>query len=265
VLGFSSKTRRGVIVLSNCRDSSIVTPIWRPIHDNRSPKSPSTITIDETFYDRYVGRYQTTQREICSVRRAGDRLLLQWLGLPGQRPRNPSYEVFPQSESLFSNEFWGVQAMFVSDSNNQGVKLILTSRGPYSGFKDPINLSRISTDVPEILAPFQPSSSIYDGFVGRYRKAFLFGFLHLGPTLSISNEKDDLGNHLIATVRGVPGYNFAEFFPMSESHFVVNPVTTGDDIQFTFVRDKKGETIGVDVSWNGKKLRGARISHKSTN
>jgi len=140
--------------------------------------------------------------------------------------------------------------------------LVLTSLGPYSGFKDPIKLTRISTDVPEVPAPVQLDSRIYDGYMGRYRKSFLFGLIHLGPSLSISHETDELGNHLIASVRGVPGYDTAEFFPMSETSFNVNPITTTDDIRLTFVRNKRGKTIRVNVYWNGTKLRGARISNK---
>src|SRR5206468_1444357 len=126
-------------------------------------------------------------------------------------------------------------------------KLVLTSLGPYSGFKDPIKLTRISTDVPEAPALVRLGSRIYDSYVGQYRKAFLFGLIHLGPTLSISHETDDLGNHLIASVRGVPDYDTAEFFPMSETSFNVNPITTSDDIRLTFVRNRKGKTTRVTV------------------
>ena len=151
--------------------------------------------------------------------------------------------------------------MFLPAADGQALKLVLTSLGPYSGFKDPIKLTRICTDVPETPAPVQLDSRIYDGYVGQYRKAFLFGLIHLGPTLSISHERDELGNHLIASVRGVPGYDTGEFFPISEASFNVNPITTEDDIQFTFVRNKKGKTTRVNVYWNGAKLRGARISN----
>jgi len=262
VLGFDPKIRRGVVVLSNCRNSVIVGPIWQPLRDGRSPKPPRTAQIDAALYDRCMGQYQAGQNEICAVRREGDRLLLQWLGHPGQRQRNLSYEVFPQSESVFCNEFWGVQAMFLPAADGQALKLVLTSLGPYSGFKDPIKLTKVSTDVPETPAPIQLDSRIYDSYVGQYRKAFIFGLIHLGPTLSVSHETDELGNHLIASVRGLPGYDTAEFFPMSETSFNVNPITTEDDIGLTFVRNRKSKTTRVNVYWNGTKLRGARISNK---
>jgi hypothetical protein len=152
--------------------------------------------------------------------------------------------------------------MFLPAADGRALKLVLTSTGPYSGFKDPIKLTRISTAVPETPEAVHLESRIYDGYVGQYRKSFIFGLLHLGPTLSISHEADELGNHLIASVRGVPGYDTAEFFPMSETSFNVNPITTSDDIRLTFVRNNKGKTTQVNVYWNGSKLRGARTSSR---
>ena len=43
--------------------------------------------------------------------------------------------------------------MFLPAADSQVLKLVLTSLGPYSGFKDPIKLTRISTDVPETPEP----------------------------------------------------------------------------------------------------------------
>src|SRR5205085_1835456 len=138
----------------------------------------------------------------------------------GQIRSNPSYEMFPQSESVFSNEFWGAQGTFSPGEAAHAQILVLTSLGPYSGFKDPIKLKKISADSPETPPPVQLGSKIYDDYVGQYRKALLFGLIHVGPTLSISHETDELGNHLIASVRGVPGYDTAEFFPISDASFI---------------------------------------------
>jgi CubicO group peptidase (beta-lactamase class C family) len=203
VLGFDPKIRRGVVVLSNCRNSRIVDDIWGPLRDERSPKPSHTVPMDAALYDRYVGQYQIDERQnICTVRREGERLMIRWIGRSGEP--YISEEVFPQSKSVFRNEFWGVQATFLPAADSQALNLVLTSLSPYSGFKDPIKLTRISTNVPEVPAPVRLDSRIYDGYGGRYRKAFLFGLVHLGPTLSITHETDELGNHLIASVRGVP-------------------------------------------------------------
>jgi hypothetical protein len=189
--------------------------------------------------------------------------LFQWLGHPGELRRNPSYEMFPQSESIFRNEFWGVQGTFSQVAGGQTPQLVLTGLGPYSGFKDPLKLSKISASVPETPAPVQLDSKTYDGYVGQYRKTLLFGLIHVGPTLSISHERDELGDHLIGLVRGVPGYDLAEFFPLNQTTFIVNPITTDDQIKFTFIQDGKGRTTGMNVVWNGRKLRGRRISERA--
>ena len=88
--------------------------------------------------------------------------------------------------------------------------------------------------------------------------------LHLqgSQTLDLWGLLYELGNHLIASVRGVPGYDTAEFFPVSETSLNVNPITSDDDIRLTFVPNKKGQTTRVAVYWNGRQLRGARISNQ---
>lgn len=258
VLAFDAKRQRGVVVLSNCKNSAMVDAIWPPVYIGQSPKPTNAVAIDPSLYDRYAGQYRSDQDGICTVRQEGERLMLQWIGQSSKR--FPSYEVFPQSESAFANEFWGVQAKFSSASNGQTAQLILTSLGPYSGFKDPIRLVRISTDLPKTPTLVHLDSRTYDDFAGRYRKSLLFGLIHLGPTLSISHETDELGNHLVASARGLPGYNVAEFFPDSETSFIVNPMSTADDIRLTFVRNKKGKPTRIVVTWNGSKHRGSRIS-----
>src|SRR5207247_10465484 len=103
--------------------------------------------------------------------------------------------------------------------------------------------------------------SAYDAYVGQYRKTFLFGLIRVGPTLSISHLTDEVGDHLIASVRGLPGYGGEEFFPLSETRFIVSP-TAADDVRFTFVRNKDRKSTSVNVYWNATKLSGARISNK---
>ena len=171
--GFQDRNRRGVIVLSNCRNNRIVDYILRPLLDGRSPRPLGIAPIDASIYDGYVGQYEGDKKSnICTVRREGERLVLRWISRSGES--YISEEVFPQSESIFRNTFWGVQAKSFPGADGQALKLFVTSLGPYSGFKDPIKLTRISMAVPEVAAPVQLESGIYDRYVGRYRKAFLF-------------------------------------------------------------------------------------------
>jgi hypothetical protein len=259
-LAFDQKSRRGVVMLSNCGNVGTFLPgMWRPFLNGRSPKPAGVVPVDSGIYDSYAGTYRLdNESHTCSVRRLGERLLIQWLGEPGQRVRIPSYEVFPLSESVFRNEFVEIQATFQSASDGQAPKLVFTSLGSVSGFQDPLKLTRITTDISEPPVPVHVDPKIYDGYVGQYRKTLLFGLIRVGPTLNISHAKDELGGHLVARVRGLGA---EEIFPTSETSYIPG-FDVSDDMRFTFVRNRKGKTTGVIVLLNGKKLRGTRISNR---
>jgi D-alanyl-D-alanine-carboxypeptidase/D-alanyl-D-alanine-endopeptidase len=260
IIGFDPKQRRGFTVLSNCRNSGIVDAMREPLRAAPSPRPASAVPVDPARYDAYVGQYKLDDTwNTCTIRREKDRLLVQWIDQSGGR--SLSYEMFPQSESVFRNEFWGVESTFSCATNGPSVELILRGLAPCSGIKEPLKLTRVSRDVPEAVpAPIQLQPEIYERYIGQYRKTFLFGLIRLGPTLSISHELDELGNHFVASVEGVPSYSTAEFFPVTENCFIVNPITTGDKIRLTFLRNRKGKATRVGVYWDGKKLRGTRVS-----
>ncbi|MCW5552285.1 MAG: beta-lactamase family protein [Verrucomicrobiae bacterium] len=257
-LAFDVKKRRGVVVLSNCANAGTFVPgVWKALLNGRSPKPAESIPFDPASYDRLVGTYQLDKEaDTCTVRRVGERLLIQWIGVPGQRVRIPSFEVYPQTKSVFRNEFREVQTVFHSTSNGTPPQLVFTSLGTLSGFQGSLNLAKISGDVPEPTAPIQVDPEIYDGFVGQYRKTLLFGLIRIGPTLNISHDKDNWGSHLIARVRGL---GVEEIFPVSETSFIPG-FDVSEALRLTFVRNKKGQTTGVIVFWNGRKLRGTRIA-----
>lgn len=260
IIGFDPRLRRGVLVLSNCRSSGIVDALMGPLLDGHSPKPDTTVSPDPAVDDRYAGQYRLEGSGGCIARREGARFFLQWIGPSGQR--FPSYEIFPQSEFVFRNDFWGVEATFCPAAGDQAAKLVLASLGAYSGLKEPLILTRIGTQVPATPALVRPDPETCVGYVGQYRKALFFGLIHVGPILSVFQERDNLGDHLVARAKGVPGYNEAEFIPVSETGFVVNPMSTADDIRLTFVRNRKGRTTGVRVYWGGRSLKGSRISEK---
>ena len=122
------------------------------------------------------------------------------------------------------------------------------------------------TNIPPALVLVYPDSETYGQYVGQYRKSFLLGLLHLGPTLSVSRVTDKTGDHLVASVRGLQtfssGHNAGDFVPVNTNSFVVNPGLTDDKIRLTFVRLRNGKATRVIVNWNGRTLTGARISAK---
>jgi len=214
--------------------------------------------MDAALYDRYVGQYKTGKGGICIVRREGERLLFQWPRDPGQPMRYASFEMFPQSESVFYNNFWGNRAAFVRENGGQTVKLFL------SDSQDSLVMTRISTQLPETPVPVHVDSRIYDGYVGQYRHAFLFGLIHFGPTFNINRETDELGDHLVGYVSGVHpgaasgGLPGSEIYPASETTFF-HPLAP-DNLQVTFVRNKQGKATHANVNWIGTDLSGDRVS-----
>jgi hypothetical protein len=53
-IGFDPKRRRGVFVLSNCRNSGIVDALMGPLWDGLLPKPNNTISAGPEVYDRYI-------------------------------------------------------------------------------------------------------------------------------------------------------------------------------------------------------------------
>ncbi len=259
-LALDVKKRRGVVVLSNCANVGTFVPgIWKGLLEGFTPKPADTVQVDESLYDDYAGLYRFEPGgELCGVRREGDRLMLQVLGKAGQRLRYPSYEIFPQSEAVFRNAFWQVQARFVPAANGQPLRMVLSSLGPMAGFSGSAESVLISTEIPPVPAPVLVAPAVYDGYVGRYRKTFLFGLIRVGPTLDVAHTTDELGSHLVARVRGM---GEEEIFPISQTSFIPG-YNVSDELKFTFLGNKQGTTKGVIVLWNGKEYRGTRISRR---
>jgi hypothetical protein len=86
------------------------------------PKDRVAITVDPKIYDAYAGKYELAPGAIISVRRDGDRLMVQ---LTGQ----PSFEVFPESQVDFFYKVVDAQLTFVKDDNGEVNKLILHQNG----------------------------------------------------------------------------------------------------------------------------------------
>src|SRR5262249_27310195 len=217
-------------------------------------RPPMTVPVYPEVLERYVGQYRYDKKSGgLEVRRDGERLVAQWIG-PSMR--FAPYEVFPCSETVFRNEFWGVQAEFFPNSGYKTDSVVLSSIGPYSGLQKPIKLTQFSTKVSESPPFVRPSSKVYENDAGQYRKTLLFGLIRIGPTLSISHQKDEVGDHLTASARG---FGSAEVFPISESTFILSP-DSGNELRLTFLRSRKNQTKGVLVYWNGKKIHGTRVS-----
>jgi serine-type D-Ala-D-Ala carboxypeptidase/endopeptidase len=265
-LAFDVQKRRGVVVLSNCANSGIVERIWRPLLSGRSPKPAGTVPGDAAVDDRYVGQYRTGQAaNTCTIRREGERLLVRWFRPSGAL--YPSYEVFPQSDSVFSNSFWNIRLAFAHAGADQEIKLTLIAP------QLQLELTRLATNIPASPAPVHLDSGIYDRYVGRYRKAFLFGLVHLGPTCNVRRETDEFGDHLVGYITGrhiekyLPRLSGdllgGEIFPVDETTFY-SPLL-GDGFQLTFARNKQGKAVGMVIRLNGSTIYADRVSRRPGN
>lgn len=259
-LAFDVKTRRGVVVLSNCRMEWQIPADWKKFLEGR-PVAPAHIAqVDQTLYDNYAGLYQFGKAgQLFTVRHDGSRLVLQQFGTPSLRySRYWSVEVFPQSPEVFQNNFYETEVRFIPATTNQPLKFVLTSLGPLSGFNGSFDFARISKKIPLVPAPIPADPVAYEGYVGKYRKTFLFGLIRVGPTLVITHKQDALGSYLFASVSSM---GTEQIVPTAKNNFIAYDVE--DEIRLTFVQNKKGKTSGVNILWNGRKLHGTRISSQS--
>ena len=192
------------------------------------------------------------------------------------------YEYYDTTNSLLAGVFARVTAL----GETGWMKTTVGDYRPFDGFLMPTRFAtrgdsgdssfQISsleintfTNMPPALDLAYPDPKTCDQYVGQYRKSFLFGLLHLGPTLSISHVTDKTGDHLVASVRGLQafpsGKNDGDFVPVKTNSFVVNPGLTTDNVQLNFVRLRNGKATRVIVNWNGKILTGGRISDTPVN
>jgi serine-type D-Ala-D-Ala carboxypeptidase/endopeptidase len=273
-LAFDRKTRRGIVILSNCASSMGLIPrrFFQGLRNGLSPRPAQTAPVRPALYDLVAGQYRSDAGGICVVRHEGSRLLVHWLGPPGQRVRGVSFEVFPQSDSVFYNKLSDIEAIFTRTDGGAGSKMILVAPGAV------VEATRISDQVPAIPNPIQVDPKIYDAFAGQYRHTLLFGLLRIGPTLSVRREDDELGGHLMgymqmkylqALFRGpdvstLGGVNAAglEFFPESETTYC--PMDSAGDVQLTFLRNRNGKATGLTASFKGMTFTASRISSKPT-
>ena len=251
-LGFDPAKRRGVVILANCCSTVMPFGHLAPFLNHRSPRPPRTAAIDPVTLDGHVGVYRFDHGQLCSVRRAGERVLFQvWRhGTPRYPMPYPAIELFPQSSSVFYSPMWDTRVRFarntvVIDIPREGVKGATARRVA----------SRLPDAAPDQLAP-----DVYEGLAGQYRPALL-GLIPVGPTLNLYLDRDELGAHVMAYVQGLPGPNTTmrgELFPFSRSTLFA----TAPEPSLTVRRDKRGTAAGVIVHLNGQNIRGVRVSDR---
>jgi hypothetical protein len=85
-------------------------------------KERVAVKLDPKIYDAYAGQYELLPGAVFTVRRDGDRLVVQ---LTGQ----PFFEVFPESETSFFYKVVDAQITFVKNDKGEVTELILHQNG----------------------------------------------------------------------------------------------------------------------------------------
>jgi hypothetical protein len=193
------------------------------------PKERVAIKVDPKTYDAYVGQYELAPGQVFVIRRQGDRLRAQ---LTGQ----PSFEVFPESETKFFYRLVDAQLTFVKDKDGKVTHLVLHQNGDQQAKK-------LSNDVPKLRVPDLSKIPARDPKAGpqlidlstKYN-ALLTECWHPDSGSSSLSE-----NHLASLPRGVQKLGGVEF---DVRGLIQVNGTQADQIGADFPNEVKGIKIG---------------------
>jgi len=81
-----------------------------------------TVKVDPKIYDAYVGRYELNPKVAITITKEGERLMV---GATGQ----PSFEIFPESETKFFFKVVDAQVTFVKNEKGEVTEMVLDQNG----------------------------------------------------------------------------------------------------------------------------------------
>lgn len=123
-MGYSAKSRVGVVVLSNAFTGAGVDDIGLHVLDSNRPLIAlrKEISVNPKLFDGYVGRYQIAPNFIVAVTREGDHLFAQATG-------QPRFEIFALSDREFFPKAFDAQMSFETDAQGRATQLVLHQGG----------------------------------------------------------------------------------------------------------------------------------------
>ena len=145
-IGYDTRTRTGVVVLSNAATPSGVADLGihllnpnAPLGNFASaapPRQHIEISVSPSLIDHYVGRYQLMPNLILEISREADRLFAQAFAHGNAAPK---FEVFAESENCFFAKVTEKQIVFEADPDGQVNRLVMHAGGrqPMSGIRLP--------------------------------------------------------------------------------------------------------------------------------
>jgi serine-type D-Ala-D-Ala carboxypeptidase/endopeptidase len=233
-MGFDSKARIGVVVLSNAFTAAGVDDIGRHLLDVSVPlmkpqKEHKEVTVDSKLFDGYTGIYQLAPNVNFTVTRDGAHLFAQ---LTGQGKA----EIFPEGERDYFYKVVDAQITFVTDGSGRATQLILHQSGrdqPAQRIGDappPKEHKQVAVD-----------SNLFDSYLGTYELA-------PGVTFKVTRE----GDHLFAQLTGQQNF---EIYPEGARDYFYKVV----DAQITFVTDASGKATELVLHQNGLDQHAKRV------
>jgi CubicO group peptidase (beta-lactamase class C family) len=126
-IGFSPRTKVGVVVLSNTSTLAGVDDIGLHVLDARlptmqPPKVHTEVTVDPNLFDGYVGAYELAPNFVLTVTREANRLFIQATG-------QPKLEVFAEAAKEYFLKAVDAQLSFVTNAAGQATAVILHQNG----------------------------------------------------------------------------------------------------------------------------------------
>ncbi len=251
-IAFDTDRRRAVVVLCNCGRGNVVGKLVAGLLKNRPAKPVGAVPANLAAYDAYAGQYRGRDGAVLVVHRLGDRLFFSLMSPSQHYRRSVSYEVFPLSQTVFTNQMYEFQLAFVPNASGKAGQLTLAL------LHKPVWKAKRIQDEP--LAPLntpKAAPELYDQYAGDYRIAL--GPFHVGPVIKVGHEIDALGDHLMVCLskpyQGVVGG--CEVYPMADDVFV-SPGSA--NLELRFVRTSKGRVKSMIARMDNDKGRLVKVT-----
>jgi CubicO group peptidase (beta-lactamase class C family) len=191
---------------------------------------PVAIKLSQEALDKYVGVYESSDKQEFVVRRQGDHLTIQ-------HPLFGGVEIRPMSETEF----------FLEVSPSSRITFSKDASGRVTGFVMSVSIApdeeakRTDRPLPKPKEAAAVDPMIYDNYAGDYQLAPNF-------VITISRE----GNKLMGQATGQPKF---ELVPRSNTRFHIAVVNA--EIEFTL--DAEGKATGLTLTQGGQKMEAKRV------
>jgi D-alanyl-D-alanine-carboxypeptidase/D-alanyl-D-alanine-endopeptidase len=192
------------------------------------PNERKEITVDAKVLARYVGTYQLTPDLKMAITLDGNQLS-EKLG------EQPSFPIFPESETLFFLKVVDAEIEFVQESSGKVTRLVLHQNGDREAPK-----ISDKAELPPPRKEIQVAAEILSHYVGTYE---------LQPGVEVVMTLED--GQLMTQLTGQPKF---PMFAESEDSFFLKVV----DAKVTFVKGAQGAVNKLLIHQGGRDMEANR-------